>query len=384
MTRVLITGGAGFIGSNLVTALHAKGYEITVLDTLSEQVHGSDPESSPLFMAVKDKVRFIRGSVCDKAIVEAALEGQDVVVHLAAETGTGQSMYMVDHYSRVNIQATAAMLDTLSSKKDHGIKRMVVASSRSIYGEGKYLDTNGRPVYPPHRSEDDLEARRFDLYDSQSNEPLTIVATDEESQIHPSSVYGITKQVQEQLVMTVCPLVGIEPVALRYQNVYGPGQSLSNPYTGILSIFSNLIMQNGTINIFEDGLESRDFVYIDDVVDATIRAVEHENASGEVFNVGSGVQTSVMTVVEHLLSSFGAETAHNVTGNYRLGDIRHNFADLTKISNLLGFKPSVSFEEGIKRFASWAATQGAKSSAYERSLSEMSERGLMRGAKGQV
>jgi len=382
MTRILITGGAGFIGSNLVAALHAKGHEITVLDNLSEQIHGSDPDSSPLYQAIRDKVRFIRGSVCDRNVMEAALLGQKLVVHLAAETGTGQSMYMVDHYTRVNIQATAMMLDILGARKGHGVERMVVASSRSIYGEGKYLDADGRPVYPSHRNEADMQAGRFDLYDPQTKEPLTISATDEDSLIHPSSVYGINKQVQEQLVMTICPLLGIEPVALRYQNVYGPGQSLSNPYTGILSIFSNLIMQGRTINIFEDGLESRDFVFIDDAVDATVRAIEHANAPGHVFNVGSGVQTTVLTVVEHLLSAFGAETSIKVTGDFRLGDIRHNFADLTNITSLLGYRPGVDFAEGIRRFAAWAATQGPKNSAYEHSLEEMKERGLMRATAG--
>jgi len=384
MTHILITGGAGFIGSNLVTALHAKGHAITVLDNLSEQIHGVDPETSPLFMSIRDRVRFLHGSVCDRATMESALAGQEIVVHLAAETGTGQSMYMVDHYTHVNIQATAMMLDILGTRKDHGVKRLVVASSRSIYGEGKYLNAEGLSIYPEHRNEADMQVGRFDLYDPKAKQPLTLVATDEDSLIHPSSVYGITKQVQEQLVMTVCPLLGIEPVALRYQNVYGPGQSLSNPYTGILSIFSNLIMQGRTINIFEDGLESRDFVFIDDVVDATVRAMEHSKAPGHVFNVGSGVQTTVLTVVEHLLKAFGAETPTKITGNFRLGDIRHNFADLAKISSFLGFMPSVDFAEGIRRFASWAATQGPKSSDYERSLAEMKERGLMLGvADGQ-
>ncbi len=384
MTRILITGGAGFIGSNLVAALHAKGYEITVLDNLSEQIHGSDPELSPLFQAIRDKVHFIHSSVCSRESMEEALAGQDVVVHFAAETGTGQSMYMVDHYTSVNIQATAMMLDILSARRDHGIKRMVVASSRSIYGEGKYLNAAGRPVFPRHRNEADLQAGRFELYDETSKMPLTLVATDEESLIHPSSVYGITKQVQEQLVMTVCPLIGIEPVALRYQNVYGPGQSLSNPYTGILSIFSNLIMQGRTINIFEDGLESRDFVFIDDAVDATVRAIEDVNAPGHVFNVGSGIQTTVLTVVEYLLKAFGTDTPSRISGDFRLGDIRHNFADLTKISRLLGYHPKIDFAEGIQRFSAWAATQGPTSSAYERSLSEMKERGLMRGVTREI
>lgn len=379
MTKILITGGAGFIGSNLVEALHQKGYEITVLDNLSEQVHGTEPETSPLFSAIHGKVHFIRGSVCDRATMEQALKGQEVVVHFAAETGTGQSMYMVDHYTQVNIQATAMMLDILGTRKGHGIKRIVVASSRSIYGEGKYLTASGAATYPSHRDERHMQAGRFELYDTETDAPLTLAATDETSLIHPSSVYGITKQVQEQLVMTVCPLLGIEPVALRYQNVYGPGQSLSNPYTGILSIFSNLIMGGGKINVFEDGLESRDFVFIDDVVAATVLAVEHANAAGQVYNVGSGVATTVLEVVKHLKAAFNSEIVANVTGNFRLGDIRHNYADLTKISALLGFVPKVNFADGIRQFAAWAATQGPKDSAYERSLSEMKERGLMRG-----
>jgi dTDP-L-rhamnose 4-epimerase len=380
MNRVLITGGAGFIGSNLVASLHGKGYDITVLDSFSEQIHGTNWESSPLFRAVDGKARIVRGSVCDRDLMEKVLDGPDFLVHLAAETGTGQSMYMIDHYTRVNIQATAMMLDILSARKARTIKRMVVASSRAIYGEGKYLDRNGVAVYPDNRNAEDLRQGRFDLYGAECGEPLTVVATDEDSRIHPSSVYGITKQVQEQLVMTICPLIGIEPVALRYQNVYGPGQSLSNPYTGILSIFSNRILQGGSINLFEDGLESRDFVFIDDVVDATVQAMEHQAAPGHVFNVGSGVQTSVRAVVDSLLKAYAAETKVEVTGDYRMGDIRHNFADLRRISAILGYAPRVSFAEGIQRFAQWVTSQGAKRSAYDDSLAEMKQRGLFRSA----
>ena len=379
MKRVLITGGAGFIGSNLVVALSAKNYEITVLDNLSEQIHGNNPDNSLLYLSIRDKVRFIRGSVCDRFVVEQALKGQDIVVHYAAETGTGQSMYMVDHYTRVNIQSTAMMLDILGANKNHGVKRLVVASSRSIYGEGKYLKVDGTPIYPPHRNEKDMLSGRFDLYDSDTQRPLNLVATDEESLIHPTSVYGITKQVQEQLVMTVCPLLNIEPVSLRYQNVYGPGQSLSNPYTGILSIFSNLIMKGDEINIFEDGLESRDFVYIDDVIDATVRAIEMNNAAGQVFNVGSGLPTTVLKVVEQLQIAFGSDVPTKITGNYRLGDIRHNYADLNKISKILSFEPKFSFTNGIQNFAKWASIQGPRNSEYEYSITEMKLRGLMRG-----
>lgn len=376
--RILITGGAGFIGSNLVSELYRRGHEVTVLDNLSPQIHGSDPERSPLFRSIRGKARFIRGSVTNRESLEDAMKGQEAIVHFAAETGTGQSMYMVEHYTEVNIHATAMMLNILATNKDHGVKRMLVASSRSIYGEGKYLDPRGQAVYPGQRKIADMEANRFELYDD-AGAPLTLVPTDETARIHPSSVYGITKQVQEQLVMTVCPTIGIEPVALRYQNVYGPGQSLSNPYTGILSIFSNLILQEKEINVFEDGLESRDFVFIDDVVAATVLAVEHEGAAGEVFNVGSGEATTVLTVVEHLRKHLGQVATSRISGEFRLGDIRHNVADLTHISETLGFKATVPFSVGIERFAAWVSDRGPEKSAYEESLAEMRERGLMKG-----
>ena len=379
--RILVTGGAGFIGSNLVAELFRRGHEVTVLDNLSPQIHGDNPEHSPLLKSIEGKARFLRGSVTDSVSIKEAMKGQEVIVHLAAETGTGQSMYMVEHYANVNIQATATMLNILTAQKEHKIKRLIVASSRSIYGEGKYLAADGQPVYPSARSVADMEAQRFELYD-ETGAPLQLVPTDETARIHPSSVYGITKQVQEQLVMTVCPTIDIEPVALRYQNVYGPGQSLSNPYTGILSIFSNLILQGKEINVFEDGLESRDFVYIDDVVAATTLAVEHEQAAGEIFNVGSGDATTVVTVVEELRKHLGDGAGSRVSGEFRLGDIRHNIADLTHISQKLGFQPTVPFSAGIERFAGWVLGLGPSKSSYDESLAEMRERGLMKGQNG--
>jgi dTDP-L-rhamnose 4-epimerase len=383
MTRILITGGAGFIGSNLALALHAKGYEVTALDSLSPQIHGEDPMSSPLVKPLEGKARLVHASVMDRDVMAEELAKTDIVVHYAAETGTGQSMYNVHNYSDVNIGGTSLMLDLLGNI-EHSVKRLVVASSRSIYGEGRYQNAAGDYVYPGTRVEKDLLEGKFDPLDPQSGAAYTLCATDEDSKIHPSSVYGITKQVQEQLVMTVCPLLGIEPVALRYQNVYGPGQSLSNPYTGILSIFSNLIMSGKAINIFEDGLESRDFVFISDVVAATMLAIEHENAPGFTYNVGAGVATNVLEVVENLIAAYEMETEWSVSGEFRLGDIRHNYADLSLIGDRLGFEPKVSFAEGIRQFASWAATQGPRASAYEKSLEEMKERGLMKGASQYV
>jgi dTDP-L-rhamnose 4-epimerase len=376
--RVLISGGAGFIGSSLAHALKSRGYQVTVLDVLSPQIHGENPLDSPLVRSLEGVARLVQGSVIDRSLMSQELCKADVVVHFAAETGTGQSMYNIHAYSKINIGGTTLMLDLLS-QMSHCVKRMVVASSRSIYGEGRYRDRAGNYVYPQRRNLADLEVGRFNPIDFTTGEDLELCSTDEDSRIHPSSVYGITKQVQEQMVMTVAPLLGIEPVALRYQNVFGPGQSLSNPYTGILSIFSNLILQGKRINVFEDGLESRDFVYIDDVVSATILAIEHENAPREVFNVGSGEATNVLTVVDHLRKHLGAGGGFLVSGEFRVGDVRHNCADLTKISKFLGFSPQVSFSDGIERFANWAANQGPAKSFYEGSLLEMRERGLMKG-----
>jgi dTDP-L-rhamnose 4-epimerase len=208
------------------------------------------------------------------------------------------------------------------------------------------------------------------------SEILKLVGTDEESKIHPSSVYGITKQNQEQMIMTVCPTLGIAPVAFRYQNVFGPGQSLKNPYTGILSIFSTQIKNGNGINIFEDGKETRDFVFINDVVDATILGIEKDTADGEVFNVGTGVATDVISVATNLIKNYGVDVPLTISGNYRLGDIRHNYADLTKIKSKLGFEPKYSFEAGLKEFTNWVNTQEVEKDNYQKSIDEMKAKGL--------
>jgi dTDP-L-rhamnose 4-epimerase len=375
--NILITGGAGFIGSSLALALIGKGHKITVLDNLSEQIHGSDAEkSSGLFQKIKDKVVFVKGDICNEADWKMVLPGQDVIVHLAAETGTGQSMYLIKKYTDVNIGGTSLMLDLLANG-NYQVKKVVVASSRAIYGEGRYVTATGTYVYPGSRSKERLAAGKFEV-EYKGDENLKLVSTDEESKIHPTSVYGITKQVQEQMVMTVCPTLGIAPVAFRYQNVYGPGQSLKNPYTGILSIFSNLIKNNQAINIFEDGKESRDFVFIDDVVATTVAGIELDNAKGEVFNVGTGVATTVMEVALALLNGYGKKVALNISGDFRVGDIRHNYADITKLKEKLNIVPSVSFPEGIKKFTTWVNDQEVALIDYQKSLDEMKAKGLMK------
>lgn len=375
MKNILITGGAGFIGSNLALKLIEKGHKITILDNLSPQIHGEAPETtSPLYQSIKNKVKFINGTVTSKEDWAMALDGQHVIVHLAAETGTGQSMYCIEKYTEVNIQGTAIMLDLLANNKNT-VEKIVIASSRSIYGEGKYKHPELGIVYPSHRKEDDMLSGDFEVK-YKDGQKLELLATDENSKIHPSSVYGITKQNQEQMIMTVCPTIGIAPVTFRYQNVYGPGQSLSNPYTGILSIFSTQIRNGNGIKIFEDGNETRDFVYIDDVVNATILGIEKEEANGEVFNVGTGIPTDVLTVANTLIDSYNIKVPVAITGNFRLGDIRHNFADLSKINSKLGFEPKVYFEEGIKEFSNWVLSQEIQEDKLSNSLDEMKAKGL--------
>ncbi|MES2495400.1 MAG: NAD-dependent epimerase/dehydratase family protein [Pseudomonadota bacterium] len=377
MSRTLITGGAGFIGSRLALQLIEGGHEVRVVDTLSPQIHGEHPERSDLYQSIAGKVDFVQASVTDRAAMTAALADVDAVVHLAAETGTGQSMYRIEHYSAVNIGGTALMLDILANMA-HRVKRFVVASSRSVYGEGKYRSPELGVVYPGPRNAADMETGDFAVKYPGAVAPLQLLATDEESKLHPSSVYGITKQVQEQMVMTVCPTIGIEPVAFRYQNVFGPGQSLSNPYTGILSIFSTLILNGQPINIFEDGLESRDFVYVDDVVRATVLGIEHAGAAGGIFNVGTGVSISVLDVAEALGRHLGRPSEHWISGNYRAGDIRHNHACTQRIRDRLGFVPEWDFERGICAFAEWVRASSPTVSAYQDSLREMRDRGLLK------
>ena len=378
MEKILITGGAGFIGSNLALALLKRGHQVTVLDNLSEQIHGKKPEeTSPLYLSIKDEVHFIKGTVACRETLREAIADNTVIVHLAAETGTGQSMYEIQHYTDVNIGATALLLDILTNEK-HSIKKVVVASSRAIYGEGKYYNkTKNTFVYPLQRADEDMQKGDFEVKDTQNHSDiLELVATTEDSIIHPTSVYGITKQVQEQLVMTVCPTIGIAGVAFRYQNVYGPGQSLKNPYTGILSIFSTQIKNGNGINIFEDGKETRDFVFISDVVDATVLGIEKETANNQVFNVGTGVATDVITVATELSKNYGIQVPITISGNYRLGDIRHNYADISKAKQLLGFEPKVSFQEGLKQFTDWVNTQEVEEDKYQQSIEEMKAKGL--------
>ena len=376
MKNILITGGAGFIGSNLTQKLVEKGFKVTVLDNLSKQIHGEN-QNSTLYSSIKDIVTFIQGDVCNKSDWQKALRNQDAVIHLASETGTGQSMYDISRYNKVNILGTTHLLDILANE-NHSIKKMIIASSRSIYGEGKYLCKNDGVLYPNQRQDIDMAKGKFNLVCNKCNEPLQLLATDEDSKIHPSSIYGITKQQQEQMILLMGKTLNIPAVALRYQNVYGPGQSLSNPYTGILSIFSTRLLNGNDIDIYEDGQESRDFVFIDDVVNATILALEKKQANNQIFNVGSGVATSVSEVANLLKSLYNSDVKISVSGKYRFGDIRHNYADLSKIENVLGFSPKFDFLSGITSFVNWVKTQKVMEDKYETSIQELENKGLIK------
>ncbi len=305
-----------------------------------------------------------------------ALKDIDYVFHLAAETGTGQSMYEIKKYVDTNIGGTALLLDILTNTK-HKIKRVIVAESRAVYGEGKYQCEKCGVVYPNERRDEDMRKGDFECHCPMCGAHINPVATSEVSVIHPSSVYGIAKQVQGQLVHLVCKSIGVESVSLRYQNVYGPGQSLSNPYTGILSIFSIRIKNGNYINIFEDGAETRDFVFIDDAVDATILSMEVPKANGHVFNIGTGVAIDVLTVANTLCEKYGIHVPIKVSGNYRLGDIRHNYADITSAREILGFEPKWEFKDGIQQFTNWVNQQSVQDDNYETSIAEMEEKGYL-------
>ena len=372
--KILITGGAGFIGSHLALHLLELGKEIVVLDNLSPQIHGN-PDDSPLYQSIKDKVEFINGDVRNYEDWEKALENVQKVVHLAAETGTGQSMYEIQKYIDVNCGGTGILLDFLANRK-HQVRKVVIASSRAVYGEGKYSCSIHGVVFPESRNDEDMAKGEFQPKCPECNADLQMLPTTEDSKIHPSSVYGITKQFQEQSVLNVCDALGIDAIALRYQNVYGPGQSLKNPYTGILSIFSTRMLNGNPVTIFEDGEESRDFVYIDDVVRITAMALDDGRVGGKCYNVGSGKATSVLAVAEKLKSIYNSDVEIKISGNYRIGDIRHNIACVDQLKNDFKISQLVSFEEGITHFGNWVKQQEIQTDLSEQSMIELREKGL--------
>jgi dTDP-L-rhamnose 4-epimerase len=376
--KVLITGGLGFIGLALARTLVGRGMTVRLLDNLSPQIHGVAPQPELGTLLADDRVEVMRGDVCHRRDWALALRDVTSVVHLAAETGTGQSMYRIGDYTSTNVLGTALLLDVLANDS-HRVSKLVLASSRSVYGEGAYLCAGCGVVYPPVRSADGLAAGQWDPLCPGCCCPICPVATPEKARTSPASVYAATKLAQEDLVRIAAGALGIPFLIFRFQNVYGEGQSLNNPYTGILSIFSNRIRQGKEIVLFEDGQESRDFVHVSDVTEAVALGLMGDGGDGLTMNVGSGVPVSVDTIARSLKRQFTASTSVLiVSGQYRLGDIRHNYADISAIRKSLDFSPNVPLEEGIARFVRWVKTQPLSEDKLDRANRELIERGLMK------
>ncbi len=373
MKQILVTGGAGFIGTNLILKLLQMGYHITILDNLEAQVHGQAAKLNP---ALKPYVSFIKGDIKDYHACEKALKNQNIIIHLAADTATGQSMYEITKCTKSNIIGTANLLQCLSNQHMQ-LEKFIFASSRAVYGEGKYICPRCGIVYPKGRNIKDLKQRRYELYCPSCHGHIEKMPSDEESILMPQSIYGITKLTQEQYIRVICGALEIPYTILRFQNVYGEGQSLINPYTGILSIFSSRILTGKPIHIFEDGLESRDFIHVQDVVSVILSVLE-QDVSEVVLNVGSGRSTSLIELVKLLYRFYDMPVNYKINYKYRLGDIRHNCADINLIHEVLGFTPSISLEEGLLRFTAWARKMNIFEDYYEESLNVMKGKGILK------
>ena len=378
MKKVLVTGGSGFIGAEIINQLdNHGGWDITVLDSMTEQIHGKDWQNSYLYKTIKGKCSFIKGSLCDLNTVMEAIVGCEYIIHLAAETGTGQSMYQINQYNETNVMGTSNLLQAISTLGDKSnVKKIILSSSRSVYGEGKYECPNCGIVYPNNRSKENMLAGDFAFYCPKCGEKMSLLPTAEDSEIKPASLYAYTKYAQEMMLKTMCPAMGIDYTIFRFQNVYGVGQSLKNPYTGILSVFSTLMLENKPVNIFEDGLESRDFVNVKDIADGVIACLNNDRSNGQTINLGSGINTSVIEIAEILKKHYNSSSEIRVTGDFRIGDIAHNKADISKAADVLGFQPKITLDDGLRQFCDWVVGQDTDNSKYEQSLAEIEQAGM--------
>ncbi|MEA2779906.1 MAG: dTDP-L-rhamnose 4-epimerase [Rhodospirillaceae bacterium] len=366
---VLLTGGAGFIGCHVARALLERGYTVRVLDNLLEQVHRAETRRNPVLRDVE----LIKGDIRDLDAVASVLQGVDKIIHLAAEVGVGQSMYAIDRYVSVNDRGTAILFQALTERP---VERVVVASSMSIYGEGLYENAAGQPVEDVLRPFRYCVAGGWNPADA-DGEALVPVPTPEWKRPNLMSVYALTKYVQERLTLTLCPVYGMEGVGLRLFNVFGPGQALSNPYTGVLAIFASRLLNGKSPLIFEDGEQRRDFVHVDDAASAFILALERPDAAGEVFNIGSGCDRSISNVARDLAEAMGRSSLlPELIGKARVGDIRHCFADITHARQRLGYEPRRNWADSLAELAEWVAGQGAVDRVVE-AKRELEVRGLV-------
>jgi len=370
MKRVLIVGGGGFVGSHTADALLQQGHAVKIFDNLSRQVHGS---RFPPYLSCE--AQFVEGDVRDFESLCDVVCGADVIFHLAAAVGVGQSMYEISRYMATNVQGTAnllqAILDTGSEPE-----KLIVASSMSIYGEGRYLCGHCGEIAPPSRSLNQLKQKRWEMVCPHCDGDARPAATDEEKPLQCTSVYALSKKAQEEIVLLFGRTYKIPSIALRYFNIYGPRQALSNPYTGVAAIFASRLMNGKPSVVFEDGSQLRDFVNIRDIVQANMLAMESSDADGMALNVGSGKPVSISEVASEIASLLGFDLPPEITGAYRAGDIRHCFADISKISQTLGYVPRVSFEQGMSELVNWLDSQQAHDHTDD-ALRDLAARGLV-------
>jgi dTDP-L-rhamnose 4-epimerase len=369
--KILITGGAGFIGKWLVERLPTQ-HEIVIIDSLDEQVHKTSPDFAP---ELKARATCIKADIQSIEDYIEVLEGIDIVIHLAAQTGTGQSMYEIGKYVQHNANGTAKLLE-LISRLNHKPQRIVLSSSRAVYGDGAYTDGN-KVYYPKGRSLEHLQKGIWEIV-GQQGEILTALPMQENHLTNPTSVYGLTKLWQEQLLQNYCESQNIELVTLRFQNVYGPKQELGNPYTGIIGIFTNAISQGSPLEIFEDGLVTRDFVFVGDIADTVIKCAEYESHLNATINVGSGQAVTLIEIVETIAQLMNKKAEFSVSGRFRVGDIRHAVADMSHYKTLFGEWQPTPLKNGLAQYLDWYLQQKPLSpSTLQASLQEMEEKGLL-------
>lgn len=374
MASVLVTGGAGFIGSHLVDALIDRGHQVRVYDSLDPQVHGPGQQRPAYLHPAAD---LIVGSMTDARALRAALDGIEVVFHQAAAVGVGQSMYEIARYVEQNSLGVAVLLDILANERASlPVRRLITASSMSIYGEGQYRDATGVVVAPALRPKEQLERGGWEMEDAATGTPLTPEATPESKPLQPTSVYAVTKRDHEELCLAVGWAIGLPTIALRYFGVYGPRQALGNPYTGVAAIFSTRLLAGNRPVIYEDGRQSRDLIHVSDIVQGNLLAMEREDVTHDVFNVGTGRQLTVLQIAEALCRELNPSQTPEITGQFRAGDIRHCFADIGKARARLGFAPRVPFEDGLRDLVTWVRSQ-QPADTFEAAQQELRRRGLV-------
>jgi len=373
MKRILITGGAGFIGSHTADALLCAGYSVRILDILDPQIHGRRRQ----FPSILDpRIERMRGDVRCPRDLTKALENVDVVYHLAAFTGVGQSMYEISNYVDNNVGGTAALLQVLAHSK-HRIQRLILASSRAIYGEGNARCSKHGVVSPLQRERGALENGDFNAKCPRCCKTVEPIPTPEGKPANPGSIYAVTKKHQEDLCIQACSAYGLSLVILRYFNVYGSRQALQNPYTGVITVFFNRLRDGSPISLYEDGIPTRDFVHVSDVVQANIAALNPQLSSGSIFNIGNGIPVTIRELAQALGEVMGCSPNLESKGEFRLGDILSCTSDLNQSHRILGYSPKISLRKGLAEFLEWAKRRRVvHGSSYEQTVRELKQHGL--------